>query len=259
MATNFPGSLDNSTSLPNPTATNDTNSPSLSSGQTVQNGAVIAIETKVGTGASSQTSVANSVLLGDGTGTSHWGPVTSAYVNTSTGTGAFVLANGPGIVGATINSSTINNPTLNVDTIVGYTTTAQGTAYGAAFNNGALTLPNTSTALSIPATNATVSIPGAGATINMTGSSGTANISKINAVTDLTIGNATALVAGGDTSHFINMTTTANFGIYWGSGAPTISAAQGSLYIRSDGSSTSTRLYVNTNGTTGWTNFTSAA
>lgn len=43
-----------------------------------------------------------------------------------------------------------------------------------------------------------------------------------------------------------------------GAGAPTASAAQGSLYLRTDGSSTSTRLYVNTNGTTGWTDFTSA-
>lgn len=44
-----------------------------------------------------------------------------------------------------------------------------------------------------------------------------------------------------------------------GSGAPTVSAAKGSLYVRTDGSSTSTRLYVNTNGSTTWTNFTSAA
>ena len=44
-----------------------------------------------------------------------------------------------------------------------------------------------------------------------------------------------------------------------GSGAPTHSAAKGSLYIRTDGSSTSTRLYVNTDGSTTWTNFTSAA
>lgn len=43
-----------------------------------------------------------------------------------------------------------------------------------------------------------------------------------------------------------------------GSGAPSASAAQGSLYLRTDGSSTSTRLYVNTNGSTGWTDFTSA-
>jgi hypothetical protein len=44
-----------------------------------------------------------------------------------------------------------------------------------------------------------------------------------------------------------------------GTGAPTFTAPQGTLYIRLDGSSTSTRLYINTNGSTTWTNFTSAA
>ena len=44
-----------------------------------------------------------------------------------------------------------------------------------------------------------------------------------------------------------------------GTGAPTFSAKKGTLYIRLDGSSTSTRLYVNTDGATTWTNFTSAA
>lgn len=44
-----------------------------------------------------------------------------------------------------------------------------------------------------------------------------------------------------------------------GTGAPTFTAPKGSLYIQIDGSSTSTRLYVNTNGATTWTNFTSAA
>ena len=46
--------------------------------------------------------------------------------------------------------------------------------------------------------------------------------------------------------------------IYSGAGAPTITAAQGSLYLRTDGSSTSTRVYVNTDGSTGWTNLVSA-
>jgi len=49
------------------------------------------------------------------------------------------------------------------------------------------------------------------------------------------------------------------FGVYYGSGAPTISASKGSLYMRSDGSSTSTRLYVNTDDDTTWTNVTTAA
>ena len=43
------------------------------------------------------------------------------------------------------------------------------------------------------------------------------------------------------------------------SSVTTASAPQGSLYLRSDGSSTSTRLYVNTNGSTTWTNVTTAA
>lgn len=50
-------------------------------------------------------------------------------------------------------------------------------------------------------------------------------------------------------------------GIYAGSGTPNavVSAPKGSLYIRTDGSTTNDRLYVNTNGTTGWTNVTTAA
>jgi hypothetical protein len=47
-------------------------------------------------------------------------------------------------------------------------------------------------------------------------------------------------------------------GLYIGSGAPTISAAKGSLYVRTDGSSSSTRLYVN-NGTTTWIAVTTAS
>ena len=73
-----------------------------------------------------------------------------------------------------------------------------------------------------------------------------------------TVFNGTALTAGGSTVMSM-IFSSASIGIYVGSGAPTISAAQGSIYLRSDGSTTATRLYVNTNGTTGWTNFTSAA
>ena len=44
-----------------------------------------------------------------------------------------------------------------------------------------------------------------------------------------------------------------------GTGAPTFAAPKGTTYIRLDGSSTSTRMYINTDGATTWTNFTSAA
>jgi hypothetical protein len=74
----------------------------------------------------------------------------------------------------------------------------------------------------------------------------------------LALGAATATPVGGSTTVRLVFGTTAGFGIYIGSGAPTVSAAQGSLYLRSDGSGIADRLYVNTNGTTGWTNFVSA-
>lgn len=68
-----------------------------------------------------------------------------------------------------------------------------------------------------------------------------------------------AVPAGGTTNMGIQLSSTASLGLFFGSGAPSLSAAQGSIYIRTDGSSTSTRLYINTNGTTGWTNVTTAA
>jgi ribosomal protein L24E len=42
-------------------------------------------------------------------------------------------------------------------------------------------------------------------------------------------------------------------GIFYGSGAPTLSAGKGSLYLRTDGTTTTNRMYVNTNGSTTWT------
>jgi hypothetical protein len=71
-------------------------------------------------------------------------------------------------------------------------------------------------------------------------------------------GPSSAVTAGGSTAVGFTATTTANLGLFFGSGAPTLSAAKGSLYVRTDGSSTSTRLYVNSNGTTGWTNVVTA-
>lgn len=65
-----------------------------------------------------------------------------------------------------------------------------------------------------------------------------------------------ATPAGGATNTGLFLGVSA-IGIYFGSGAPTVSAAQGSLYIRTDGGA-STRLYSNNNGTTGWSAITSA-
>lgn len=48
-------------------------------------------------------------------------------------------------------------------------------------------------------------------------------------------------------------------GVYVGAGAPSLTAAQGSLYLNTTGSSTSTRAYINTTGSTTWTAITTAA
>lgn len=69
----------------------------------------------------------------------------------------------------------------------------------------------------------------------------------------------TAMPAGGSNGKGLLLSSTANFGIFFGSGAPTLSAAKGSLYLRSDGSGTSNRMYVNTDSGTTWTAVTTAA
>jgi hypothetical protein len=68
-----------------------------------------------------------------------------------------------------------------------------------------------------------------------------------------------AIAAGGTSGKGFAFSSTANFGVFFGSGAPTISAAKGSLYLRSDGSSTTTRAYINTDGGTTWTAITTVA
>ena len=63
-----------------------------------------------------------------------------------------------------------------------------------------------------------------------------------------TIYSGTAIPAGGTAGSGYKFSSTANYGVFFGSGAPTLSAAQGSIYLRSDGAP-----YFNNNGSTGWT------
>jgi hypothetical protein len=82
--------------------------------------------------------------------------------------------------------------------------------------------------------------------------------STVGAVGSVTASNATAIPAGGSNNSGFKFSSTANFGVFFGSGAPTLSAAKGSLYLRSDGSGTGDRMYVNTDGATAWTAVTTA-
>jgi hypothetical protein len=75
----------------------------------------------------------------------------------------------------------------------------------------------------------------------------------------ITAQSAVAVPAGGSAGASLLLSSTAALGIYVGSGAPTVSAAQGSFYLRTDGSSSSTRLYVNSSGSTTWVAVTTAS
>ncbi len=68
-----------------------------------------------------------------------------------------------------------------------------------------------------------------------------------------------AIVAGGDLATGFFATSASQWGVFFGSGAPTITASKGSLYLRSDGTTTNNRMYVNTDGGTTWTAVTTVA
>lgn len=81
---------------------------------------------------------------------------------------------------------------------------------------------------------------------------------SISTVSTFKILSGTAIPAGGTAGTGYSFSSTANFGVFGGSGAPSLVAAQGSLYLRSDGTSI-TRAYINTDGSTGWTALVSVA
>jgi hypothetical protein len=90
--------------------------------------------------------------------------------------------------------------------------------------------------------------------------SGNVTIAGTLGVTGLpTIFGSTAPPAGGSNATGVRLSSTANFGIFFGSGVPTLNAGKGSFYMRTDGSSTSTRAYINTDGASTWTAVTTAA
>lgn len=67
-----------------------------------------------------------------------------------------------------------------------------------------------------------------------------------------------AIVAGGAIDMSLGQSSTAP-ALCHGSGAPTVAAPKGSLYLRTDGSSTSTRAYIATDSVGTWTAITTAA
>ena len=92
MATNYPGSLDTSTQQPSPLSSTEMDDAGFEHDvvHTNHSGAIIALETKVGTGSSS--AVADSVLAGTGSGTSGW-TTTPTVTGLEVNDGKFTLKN----------------------------------------------------------------------------------------------------------------------------------------------------------------------
>jgi hypothetical protein len=109
--------------------------------------------------------------------------------------------------------------------------------------------PNTTTAFTIGTEN----------NIPLIFNRNSAEIMRFNISDQVVVASNVSIPAGGSSTAVLIFGTTAGFGIYFGSGAPTVSAAKGSLYLRSDGTGTTDRMFVNTNGATTWTAVTTVA
>lgn len=218
-------------------------------------------------------------LLGESIGT-------VAGAGTAQGTGAALFTDVAAytmIRGTTAGGETAFTLSSNMILAKAYTftNTSSTTALVYPFTGGAINGGSANAAISVPqnqtvvliretatAIVALISSAGAGsfttlavsgaATFSSTVATGALTVTGAIAATGAeTILNATATPAGGTAGSGYKMGT-AGIGIFFGSGAPTLSAPQGSLYLRTDGTTTNDRAYINSNGTTGWTALTTA-
>ncbi len=177
-----------------------------------------------------------------------------------TATGAISLARATGVTGAlTVTSSSATalavglagatNPVLKVNAATGSQATGLQVTGAAAAGGLAVAVISSGTNEAL-----TIDAKGSG-TVTIGGTStGSVNIGG-NAKTVL----PGTLTAGGLLTCALQVATSGPL-IYSGSGAPSISAAvKGSLYLRSDGSTTNDRAYIATNTSGTWTAITTAA
>jgi len=169
------------------------------------------------------------------------------------------------------STSAVAQYASGTNSTVSFTTVSKGTSPINFATNGSITnqqfsVANTTSAVNYvqvtggatgnPAT-VTASAQGSDSNVNMRLTpKGTGTLLT---ATSATILDGTAIPAGGTAGAGYKLSSTSNFGIFFGSGAPTLSAAKGSIYMRSDGSSIATRMYINTDGSTTWTNVVTAA
>ena len=202
------------------------------------------------------------------------GNVNTAGLITATGnvTGGNLLATANVIVTGNVTGGNVLSTTLVQGTLVSATGNVIGgnvTTGGQVSATGNITGGNlfvTAAGAIITAGNITGGNVLGGANVNATLFTGTtisvaANISGgnilsgavVSAVGNARILSGTAVPAGGTTGAGYKFSSTANLGVFFGIGVPTLIAAQGSLYLRTDGGTTSNRMYINTDGATTWT------
>lgn len=205
-------------------------------------------------------------LDGKGTGTLGFNTVstTSGLVTIGNATAlGGVLVNGPSTVASAaaaalaVGANGATNPAFNVDASTA--TSVTGVNIKSAASGGGV-------ALSVISSNSNESLSlsskGTGF-LNLQFGGVTKLQITSNTVTtpyNLTILSASSATAGGAEAISVGTGAGGVLGVYWGSGAPTISAGQGSLYLRTDGAS-GTRAYINNSSGSGttWTGITTAA
>jgi len=197
------------------------------------------------------------------------GNVTGGNVNTAgliTVTGNITCGN---VITANVNSTTHTGTTVSVTGNVtggNVNTTGVVSSSGTIVATGNISGGNVITAnvFSTTHTGSTVSVTGniTGGNINTAGVvTATGNITGgnvlssavVSAVGNATILSGTTVPAGGTSGAGYKFSSTANLGVFFGIGVPTLIAAQGSLYLRTDGGTTTNRMYINTDGATTWT------
>ncbi len=175
-------------------------------------------------------------------------------------TGSFTVATATGTIGISADATAT---TVNLATGAGVKTTTLGSTN----TTSTTTVQSGSGALNITSTGgAQTHNSGTGALGISTDAAatavsvGTGAAAKTVIVGSSTAGSSLALRSPATAGVIISNGTQAP-GIFVGTGNPdtVVTAPQGSLFLNVGGSGTGDRLYVNTNGTTGWTNFVSAA
>lgn len=177
-------------------------------------------------------------------------------ISSGTNEGLSIIPKGTGVL--TLGASASGNVAVNHQLVV----TSNGTnslVVGA--NGGSNGAFQVDSSISSAATGLNVRAAAAGGGVALNAISSGTNESLTLAAKGtgvVTINPASVLTSGGLAGSSV-LVGASSIGVYVGTGAPTISAAQGSIYLNNAGSSIANRLYVNSSGSTTWVAVTTAS